>query len=267
MSRRLKLSLLALLAASVVTILLFHSITKTDDGGPVPVYSYKIINTYPHDPNAFTQGLVFEGGFLYEGTGRRGLSQLRKVNLETGKTLLSINLPPKFFGEGVTIYGGKIIQLTWQSKVAFAYDKQSFEFLKTLDYPAQGWGITHDGKTLITSDGTPRLFFLNPETFEQIRQIEVTDSGRPLMGLNELEYVKGEIYANIWGTDRIAQIDPKTGKVTGWIDLAGLLAPQDRRGRNVDVLNGIAYDKLNDRLFVTGKLWPRLFEIELVAPK
>ena len=264
MNQRLKIWLPALLATSAAISILFYLNSKTRDSKPAPVYSYKITNTYPHDPNAFTQGLAFEDGFLYEGTGRQGHSQLRKVKLETGQILQSHKLPSQFFGEGITIYRDKIIQLTWHSKVGFVYDRQSFKLIKTFDYPTQGWGITNDGKNLITSDGTSRLFFLDPETFEQVHQIEALYNNRPLIGLNELEYVKGRIYANIWGTDRIAQIDPKTGKVTAWIDLAGLLTPQDRTGRLVDVLNGIAYDKLNDRLFVTGKLWPRLFEIELV---
>jgi len=232
----------------------------------VPVYSYKVINAYPHDKRAFTQGLVFEDGFLYEGTGLVGRSTLRKVELETGKVVQGRKLPEQYFGEGITIYGNKIIQLTLRAKVGLVYDKESFELLGQFNYPTEGWGITHDGRHLIRSDGTSTLYFLNPETFEQAGRIEVADSDGPVSGLNELEYVQGQIYANVWRTDRIARIDPKTGRVTGWIDLGGLLGTE-ARGQLVDVLNGIAYDAENDRLFVTGKLWPKIFEIELASPK
>ncbi|UCC23683.1 MAG: glutaminyl-peptide cyclotransferase [Planctomycetota bacterium] len=232
----------------------------------IPVYGYKVVNEYPHDKRAFTQGLVFEDGFLYEGTGLEGRSTLRKVELETGKIVKGRRLADEYFGEGITIYGDKIIQLTLRAKVGLVYDKESFEPSGRFKYPTEGWGLTHDGKNLIRSDGTSTLYFLNPETFEQTGRIEVTDGDGPVSGLNELEYVQGQIYANVWRTDRIARIDPKTGRVTGWIDLAGLLGT-DARGQLVDVLNGIAYDAENDRLFVTGKLWPRLFEIELTQPK
>jgi glutamine cyclotransferase len=229
----------------------------------IPVYTYRIVNTYPHDPNAFTQGLVFEDGMLYEGTGLRGRSTLRKVALESGNVLQLLALPDQFFAEGVTVYGDKIIQLTWHSHVGFVYDKDSFELLRTFNYPTEGWGITHDGQRLIMSDGTSTLYFLDPETFEQTGQIEVRDNAGPVTGLNELEYVQGEIYANVWKTERIARIDPRTGQVIGWIALEGLLRPEDR-SQPVDVLNGIAYDAAHDRLFVTGKWWPKLFEIELI---
>ena len=229
----------------------------------IPTYTYKVINTYPHDRNAYTQGLVFEKGVLYEGTGLLGRSTLRRVDLETGKTLQIHELPDYYFGEGITIYGNRLIQLTYRSNVGFVYDKNSFEVLKEFRYPTEGWGITHDGKQLIMSDGTSTLYFLHPETFEEIGRIEVRDSGAPVTRLNELEYIQGEIFANVWLTDSIARIDPKTGQVTGWIDLRGLL-PQEDYIEPVDVLNGIAYDAENNRLFVTGKLWPRLFEIELV---
>lgn len=229
----------------------------------VPVYTYKIINTYPHDCNAFTQGLVFENGFLYEGTGLHKRSTLRKVELETGTILQIYELPPQFFGEGITIFQDKIIQLTWQSNVGFVYHKDTFELLHQFTYPTEGWGITHDGTQLIMSDGTSTLYFLDPETFERIYQITVHDNGDPVTMLNELEYIQGEIYANVWLTDRIARISPQTGQVLGWIDLEGLLSLKS--GEHVDVLNGIAYDAEHDRLFVTGKLWPHLFEIELVC--
>ena len=232
----------------------------------IPVYSYRIVNTYAHDRNAFTQGLIFEDGVLYEGTGRYGRSTLRRVELETGNILQIRKLPSQVFGEGVTVYENKIIQLTWQSNIGFVYNKDSFELLQEFNYPTEGWGITYDGERLIMSDGTPRLHFLHPETFEEIGQIEVYEKNRPVTNLNELEYVQGEIYANVWQTDSIARIAPQTGQVVGWIDLKGLLSPEDRR-RSVGVLNGIAYDAEDDRLFVTGKLWPKLFEIELVSPE
>lgn len=230
----------------------------------IPTYTYQVVNSYPHDRNAYTQGLVFENGVLYEGTGIYGRSTLRRVDLETGNILQIHRLPDYYFGEGVTTYGNKIIQLTYRGNVGFVYDKNSFEVLGEFYYSTEGWGITHDGKRLIMSDGTSTLYFLHPETFEEIGRIEVSDNDAPVTGLNELEYVQGEIYANVWLTDRIARIDPETGQVMGWIDLRGLLQPEDY-SEPVDVLNGIAYDAKNERLFVTGKLWPRLFEIELVS--
>ena len=230
----------------------------------IPVYTYKVVGTYPHDPDAFTQGLVFEDGVFYEGTGLRGRSSLRRVAVKTGEILQLRKLPSHLFGEGATIYGDKIIQLTWQSNVGFVYDKASFELLREFDYPTEGWGITSDGKHLIMSDGTSNLYFLHPETFEEINRIQVYDTDGAVKRLNELEYVEGEIYANIFQTDRIVMIDPKTGQVVGWINLEGLLSMEDHR-KPVDVLNGIAYDAENNRLFVTGKLWPKLFEIELIS--
>ena len=230
----------------------------------IPVYTYKVVNTYPHDQSAFTEGLVFEDGVLYEGTGLPGYSTLRRVKLETGEILQICELPPQLFGEGLTIYGNKIIQLTWQSHIGFVYDKYSFKLLQEFNYPDEGWGITHDEKRLIMSDGTETLHFLDPETFEEIGQIEVFANDIPITRINELEYIQGEIYANIWKTERIARIDPLTGQVIGWIDLRGILSPEND-SETVDVLNGIAYDTNNDRLFVTGKYWPKLFEIELMG--
>jgi len=229
-----------------------------------PVYSYNVVNTYPHDRSAFTQGLVFEDGVLYEGTGLNGHSTLRRVELETGEVLQIHELPAQFFGEGVTVYENDIIQLTWQSHVGFVYDRDSFELLQEFNYSTQGWGITHDGERLIMSDGTATLYFLDPETFEEIGRVGVYDNDGSVNRLNELEYVQGEIYANVWQTNCIARIDSQTGQVVGWIELKGLLTPEDR-GEPVDVLNGIAYDAENARLFVTGKLWPKLFEIELIS--
>ncbi len=233
---------------------------------PIPTYTYRIVNTYPHDQGAFTEGLVFEQGVLYESTGLRGRSTLRRVALETGDVLQRHALPDRFFGEGITLYGDKIIQLTWQSNIGFVYDKNSFELLRTFHYPTEGWGLTHDGQRLIMSDGTSTLHFLDPETLEDIAQVEVYDNHDPVTRLNELEYIRGEVYANVWQADRIAIIDPETGRVTAWIDLEGLLDAEDY-GEPEDVLNGIAYDPETDRLFVTGKLWPRLFEIELISPE
>ena len=232
----------------------------------IPVYTYNIVNIYPHDRSAFTQGLVFEDGFLYEGTGLYGQSTLRRVELETGDILQIRGLPDQFFGEGITVYGNEIIQLTWQSNVGFVYDKNSFELLQQFNYSTEGWGITHNGTCLIMSDGTSTLHFLDPQTFEEISQLAVFADDDPVTRLNELEYIQGEIYANVWQTDRIARIAPETGRVIGWIDLRGLLTAEDR-SEPVDVLNGIAYDTEADRLFVTGKLWPKLFEIELISPE
>jgi len=226
-------------------------------------YSYEIVNTFVHDSNAFTQGLVYEDGFLYEGTGLNGRSSLRKVEMETGEILQQLNLKNEFFGEGITIFNDKIIQLTYRSNIGFVYDKKSFELLREFNYPTEGWGITHDGENLIMSNGTPTLYFLNPDTFELTSRVAVFYKGSLLNNLNELEYINGKIYANIWNTDNIVIIDPQTGNVTGVIDLEGLLSPQERK--TAEVLNGIAYDQKNKRLFVTGKLWPKLFEIKLVS--
>jgi glutamine cyclotransferase len=223
----------------------------------VPIYTYKVLNAYPHDEKAFTQGLVFEGGYLYEGTGLYGSSTLRKVNLETGGILQIHRLSKQCFGEGITIYKNRIIQLTWQSRMGFVYDKRSFRVLRKFRYPTEGWGITYDGKRLIMSDGTATLYFLDPETFKQIGQVTVLDAKDPVNGLNELEYIQGEIYANVWKKNLIVRISPKTGIVVGWIDLGGLCKWNG-------VLNGIAYDREHDRLFVTGKLWPYIYEIKLI---
>jgi glutamine cyclotransferase len=228
-----------------------------------PIYSYRIVNRYPHDSKAFTQGLVFVDGFLLEGTGLRGRSSLRKVDLATGTILLYRNLPANFFGEGVTVFGNKVIQLTWRARLGFVYDKDTFQLIETFHYPTEGWGITHDGEHLIMSDGTSTLYFFHPQTYKKTGLIKVHDQKGPVSNLNELEYVQGLILANVWKTNRIAQISPETGEVVGWIDLGGLLRLEDRP-QPVDVLNGIAFDKRNDRLFVTGKLWPKLFEIELI---
>lgn len=265
MNRFFKILVIGLLVITgALFINLSSNLEPSDNSKVIPLYTYKVINTYPHDRSAFTQGLVFEDGVLYEGTGLQGYSTLRRVKLETGEILQICELPPQFFGEGVTIYGNKIIQLTWQSNIGFVYDKYSFKLLQEFNYPDEGWGITHDGKHLIMSDGTETLHFLDPETFEEVSQIEVSANDIPITRINELEYIQGEIYANIWKAERIARIDPLTGQVIGWIDLKGILSPEDH-SEKVDVLNGIAYDVKNNRLFVTGKFWPKLFEIELIG--
>jgi len=229
----------------------------------VPIYTYKVVNVYPHDSNAFTQGLDYEDGILYEGTGRTGRSSLRKCELATGNISQIYNVPVPYFGEGIVVVEDRIIQLTWKSRIGFVYDKDSFELQKQFTYQTEGWGITYDGERLIMSDGTATLYFWDPVTLEELGNITVKDGNTTVTRLNELEYVDGEIYANIWQTDTIARIDPLTGGVVGWVYLQGLLASEGIT-QGVDVLNGIAYDEENDRLFVTGKLWPRLFEIELV---
>ena len=229
----------------------------------IPVYTYRVVASYPHDRMAFTQGLVVEDAVLYEGTGLHGRSTLRRVELETGGILMVRALPANIFGEGITIQRDRIVQLTWQSNVGFVYSKDNFELLQEFYYPTEGWGITHDETRLIMSDGTSKLRFLDPETFEEIGEVEVLDDQGPVKNLNELEYVRGEIYANVWRTSRIARIDPQTGKVIGWIELKGILGSEDQ-SELISDLNGIAYDAKNDRLFVTGKLWPKLFEIELI---
>ncbi|MDR4506767.1 MAG: glutaminyl-peptide cyclotransferase [Candidatus Brocadiaceae bacterium] len=231
--------------------------------GGIPVYTYKIVNSYPHDSMAFTQGLAFEDNVLYESTGIYGQSKLLGKQLETGDILQKVDLSPELFGEGITLYRNKIFQLTWKSHIGLVYDKESFELLRKFYYPTEGWGITHDGNRLITSDGSSTLRFLNPETFEELTTVDVYDTNGMVKNLNELEYVQGEIYANVWQTDLIARIAPQTGQVVGWIDLEGLLA-SEKTGKLCDVLNGIAYDEKNDRLFVTGKRWPKLFEIDLL---
>jgi glutamine cyclotransferase len=232
-------------------------------GSSAPVAGYRVEHTYPHDRNAYTQGLEFVDGFLFEGTGLNGRSSIRKVQLETGRVLQQRAVSDTHFGEGITIWQSRLIELTWQSQVAFVYDRQSFEPRGSFSYTGEGWGLTHDDTTLIMSDGTADLRFLEPMTFKEIRRVTVTDAGRPVPRLNELEYVNGQVFANVWTTDRIARIDPNTGRVIGWIDLSGIAASKDRANGDA-VLNGIAYDAKGARLFVTGKLWPSLFEIKIV---
>ncbi|MHC4324631.1 MAG: glutaminyl-peptide cyclotransferase [Planctomycetota bacterium] len=247
-----------LLAAAVVLFLVFSGNPNTP-----AAWTCEVVNTFDHDTKAFTQGLVFENGFLYEGTGLYGKSELRKVELETGKVLQQHKLPDEFFGEGITICGDRIIQLTLKSKTGFVYDKETFELLGRFDYPTEGWGLTYDGTHLIMSDGTSMLYFLDTETFTRSHKIMVLDEDSQVWGLNELEYIDGQIYANVWPTERIVRIEPKTGRVTGWIDTEGVLAPDDHN-EPVDVFNGIAYDPAGRRLFVTGKFYPKIYEIKLI---
>lgn len=228
----------------------------------VPIYGYEVVRSYPHDRSAFTQGIIFRNGVFYEGTGLNGRSTLRKVKPETGEVLQVKPLGPEYFGEGITDWKGSLVQITWKNEIGFVYDMNTFERTKTWPYTGEGWGLTHDDTRIIMSDGTSALRFLDPVTFKETGRITVRDAQGPVEELNELEYVKGEIFANVWRTERIARISPKDGHVTGWIDLSGLLTPAERAG--TDVLNGIAYDAAGDRLFVTGKLWPRVIEIKLV---
>lgn len=228
--------------------------------------SYQVVHAYPHDTQAFTQGLVYVDGHLYESTGIKGQSSLRMEEVETGRILQFQDVPSQYFAEGLTNWGDTLVQLTWESHVALVYDRSSFRFLRTLPYPGEGWGLTQDGIHLILSDGTAALRFLDPATFHQVRRVTVKDHGRPVAQLNELEFIHGQVYANIWHSDRIARIDPATGKVLGWIDLAGLL-PSEERSNPEAVLNGIAWDSQHERLFVTGKLWPKIFEIKVIPAK
>lgn len=230
--------------------------------GQPPIYTYEVINVYPHDPGAFTQGLVFDGETLYEGTGLNGRSSLRRVDLASGQVLQQVDLAAEYFGEGITVWDDHIIQLTWQSRRGFVYNKTTFARIADFTYPTEGWGITHDGRRLIMSDGSATLYFWNPDTFTPVDSVDVYDISGPVVRLNELEYINGEVWANIWQTDYIARIDPVTGQVLGWVDLSGLLTPAERA--STDVLNGIAYMPESDRLFVTGKLWPKLFEIRVI---
>ena len=255
----------------LVLLLLEAALSSFAAGEPVsppvvPVYGYRMVRAFPHDSGAFTQGLVMADGVLFESTGLNGRSSLRRVDLATGTVLQSRELSRQFFGEGVTVLGKRIIQLTWRTGVGFVYDRDTFDLQQNFVYPGEGWGLTTDGTHLIVSDGTAVLRYFDQETFAEKRRVTVVDQAGPVTGLNELEYVGGRIFANVWQTERIAIIDAQNGRVTGWLDLSGLLAPEER-ARPVDVLNGIAHDSRTGRLYVTGKLWPRLFQIELVPPR
>jgi glutamine cyclotransferase len=245
----------------VLPAILLVSVTNKPANSTALHYTYSVVNVYPHDSNAFTEGLVFDSGFLYEITGLYGNSTLRRVDLETGGVLQLLSLQPEYFGEGIAVVGDKIVQLTWRSHMGFVYDKDSFGLLQEFEYPTEGWGLTYDGKRLIMSDGTANLYFLDPVTFQRVGQVTVRDAG-PVTMLNELEYIGGAVYANIWREEKIAVINPQNGQVMAWIDLAGI---QDLKNQDPNnVLNGIAYDANGDRLFVTGKRWPHMFEIKLI---
>lgn len=240
------------------------TVTMKSDITPV-LYTYKVINSFPHDINAYTQGLVYSNGYLYESTGQYGESSLRKVKLETGEVIRNISLDRELFGEGLCIYEGRLYQITWKNRVGFVYDKETLRLINKIYYQTEGWGLTTYGNRLLMSDGSHYLYFLDPLYFSEVHRIEVYDNKGPVANLNELEMINGMVYANIFGTDDIAIFSPETGKVHGFIDLSGIL-PSQFRHRRLDVLNGIAWDEENNRLFVTGKYWPRLFEIE-IRPK
>ena len=270
MSLMLKLRLILVLALAVSC---FQCQPSTNGGssnktpeaatnGPVPKYGYQIVNIYPHDSNAFTQGLILMDGKLLESTGQEGSSSLRRVELESGKVLKKVDVPVPYFAEGLTALNGKLYQLTWQHNLGFIYDAQTFDRLGEFNYQGEGWGLATDGQSLILSDGTSRIRFIDPAGFRVTRTITVTDGSQPVRELNELEYVKGEIYANVWHDNRIATIDPQSGHVKAWIDLTGLM-PEGELQDPEAVLNGIAYDQASDKLIVTGKLWPRVFEIKV----
>jgi len=251
------LPLLSLLSLTIATSA--QSPTIPPAGSRAPVYNYTIVHSYPHDPDAFTEGLEFRDGFLYESTGLNGRSSIRKVKIETGEVLQNRSISRDYFGEGITFWKDDLFQLTWISKIAFVYDARTFASRKSFNYEGEGWALTHNADELIMSDGTAELRFIDPATFKERRRMTVVDAGMPIKYLNELEWIKGEIFANVYTTDYIARIDPVTGHVTGWIDVRGML-PRQNDGNTVP--NGIAYDPGGDRLFVTGKYWSRLFEIK-----
>jgi len=267
-----KTSWILLLAIIVIALLsgfkVWKWINSRTDEGAVPAempaeLTYEVVQAYPHDPQAFTQGLIYEDGILFESTGLYGRSSLRRVDLATGEVLEQVDLPEAYFAEGLTDWDDALVQLTWREYMGFVYNKADFTQIGTFDYPTEGWGLTQDGDHLIMSDGSSTLFFLDPATYEVTGTVSVTDQGREIVNINELEWVRGEVFANIWQTDDLIRIDPESGEVLGWIDLSGLL-PAEERTAETNVLNGIAYDPDSNRLFVTGKLWPKLYEIRLV---
>lgn len=252
------------LAGAVAAMFAFSSPANAEQPR---IYGYEIVNEYPHDPQSFTQGLFFQDGYLYESTGQPGESSLRKVALESGEVVQRRDLPDTVFGEGSAPWKGDIVALTWKSGVGFVFDGVSFDKERDFSYDGEGWGLTQDGERLIMSDGTADLRFLDPETLKETGRVTVTYGGKTLAALNELEWIDGEVFANVWRTEIIARIDPETGAVTGLIDMRGLRARLGADATGVDVLNGIAYDAKTERLFVTGKYWPKLFEIRLVERK
>ena len=260
---RLRVWWIPVLAVVAVSVMGF-AIAAQFKRGQVEITGFRIVAEFPHDAGAFTQGLVVANGHLYEGTGKKGESTLRKVDLKTGRVESIVTLDHSYFGEGITVLNDRIYQLTWQNRIALVYDLKTMKPVTTFRYGGEGWGLTHDGKLLIMSDGTSLLRFLDPKTFEVVKRLRVRGPNGQVDKLNELEYVKGEVLANIWYADRIARISPETGEVTGWIDLSGLYPARQRTSKE-DVLNGIAYDEAGERLFVTGKNWPKVYEIELVT--
>lgn len=263
MRRKIACSYFALVFLSTLTWTAFGQSAQHVQAMHTPEYTFKIIRVFPHDPAAFTQGLIYHDGFLYEGTGLNGRSSLRKVRLETGEVIQRVDLAPQFFGEGITLLKNEILQLTWQSQTGFVYRLSDFQFLRQFSYPGEGWGLTTHGNELFMSDGTAEIRVLDAETLKEKRRLKVHDGAAAITEVNELEFVEGEIFANIWETNRIARISPQSGKVVGWIDLTGLLSPIYKL-QDGAVLNGIAYDAAQKRLFVTGKLWPNIFQIQLV---
>ncbi|HQX66102.1 MAG: glutaminyl-peptide cyclotransferase [Xanthomonadales bacterium] len=255
-------SSLLVLAAFSVPASAADAPLMSEDARPPTVLEYEIVKSWPHDRAAFTQGLIYRDGFLYESTGLNGRSSLRKVKLETGEVVQRESVASEYFAEGLTDWKDRLIQITWQSQLGFVHDLKTFRREGQFNYSGEGWGITHDARRLIMSDGTSTLRFLDPQSFQQTGALEVTYQGKPLANLNELEFVRGRIFANVWQSNSIVVIDPGSGRVTAQIDLPGLLNAEDRAG-GVDVLNGIAYDARKDRLFVTGKLWPKIFELKL----
>lgn len=246
--------------APLLAVVLFLPACAADGTQAPNASGVSIIARYPHDRGAYTQGLVWQGGAMYEGTGLTGESSLRRVALESGAVEQRVDLDGTLFGEGVAAVGDRLYQLTWKAGTVYVYDRASFALLDSMKYTGEGWGLTYDGTNLIQSDGTDRLRFMDPTDFHEVRSVRVTDNGAPLTSLNELEYIEGEVWANVYQSDYIVRIDPETGAVNSWVDLRNLLARSERTG-NVDVLNGIAWDAENRRLFVTGKRWPWLFEV------
>ena len=232
----------------------------TNSGEGARKISYEVVNSYPHDPRSFTQGFLWHDGGFYESTGQYGQSKLRRLEFPSGKVLKEISLSPELFGEGLALVDSRLIQLTWKSHLGFVYDLTTFRVLQEFSYDTEGWGLAYDGKNLVLSDGSSDLFYLDPQTFKPVRKLAVRMNGQPISELNELEFIEGEIWANVWQTDLIVRIDPSTGLVTSFLDLKEILAPSDKAGPEA-VLNGIAYDGEQKRIFVTGKLWPRIFEV------
>jgi len=270
MNHKYSLFLLSLIVLSLILSgIILYFIFKNDSSPHSSLFDsesdlYAVVDIFPHDPDAFTQGLVLDNGILFEGTGLFGKSSIRKINLTTGSILQSRDLSSEYFGEGIAVYDSKLIQLTWRSCKGFVYDKKNFSLFTDFSYPTEGWGITFTGDYLVMSDGSENLYFLDPHNFTKAYSIQVHYKGTTISGLNELEYVKGEIYANLFPTDYIVRIDPSTGRVNGWLNLTGLM-DMENYGKKIDVLNGIAFDENTNRLFVTGKFWPYIFALNLFS--